>query len=81
MQIALIPSEDVQLVPGSHARWDTPAEYDVRCADGRKRSTHEMPGSLRASLGPGDAVMFNSWVGIKLTIFNYETHSSFWTEF
>lgn len=24
MQIALVPNDDVQLVPGSHLRWDTP---------------------------------------------------------
>jgi hypothetical protein len=61
MQIALIPSDDVQLVAGSHARWDTPEEYNVRCADGRTRSTHEMPSSLRVALQPGDAVLFNAW--------------------
>ena len=38
MQIALVANDDVQLVPGSHARWDSAAEYDVRCADGRVRA-------------------------------------------
>ena len=38
MQIALVGNDDVQLVPGSHARWDSAAEYDVRCADGRVRA-------------------------------------------
>ena len=61
MQVALVANEDVQLVPGSHLRWDTPEEYTVRCADGRKHSKSEMPNSLRCVLQPGDCAMFNSW--------------------
>ena len=104
MQIALVPNDDVELVRGSHLRWDTPAEvgrsylkaaapsdrrrrthppvtppaalqlpsrssqtctgglpgkltaacpfgqYAVRCADGRKHSTEEMPGAVRVQV-------------------------------
>jgi hypothetical protein len=59
MQIALLPSDDIELVKGSHARWDTPDEYDVRRADGGTRATGAMPGTGRISLQPGDAVCFN----------------------
>ena len=60
MQIALVPSDDIEVVPGSHRRWDTDAEYYIRKADGgeRKRS-NEMPGAVRIALQPGDAVLFN----------------------
>lgn len=61
MQIALVENDDVQLVPGSHSRWDTAEEYRVRCADGGKHNTEDMPRSLRAALQPGDACLFNAW--------------------
>ena len=61
MQVALVPSDDVELVKGSHLRWDLPAEYAVRRADGGRNSTGVMPGSTRIALQPGDAVCFNSW--------------------
>ena len=59
MQIALLPSDDIELVKGSHARWDTPDEYAVRHADGGAHATDPMPGAVRISLQPGDAVLFN----------------------
>ncbi|MBA3709700.1 MAG: phytanoyl-CoA dioxygenase family protein [Planctomycetes bacterium] len=59
-QIALVRSEDVEYVPGSHKRWDTPAEYAIRRADGAKNwSSNAMPGAVRVALEPGDGVMFN----------------------
>jgi ectoine hydroxylase-related dioxygenase (phytanoyl-CoA dioxygenase family) len=60
IQVALAPSEDIEVVPGSHLRWDTPEEYAVRLADGKKNCrSNAMPGALRVSLQAGDAVMFN----------------------
>jgi ectoine hydroxylase-related dioxygenase (phytanoyl-CoA dioxygenase family) len=60
LQIALVPSADIEFIPASHLRWDTPEEYAIRKADGWKhnRSNH-MPGALRISLNPGDAALFN----------------------
>jgi hypothetical protein len=48
MQIALVPNDDVELVKGSHLRWDDEAEYAVRCADGRAHATEPMPNSTRS---------------------------------
>lgn len=60
MQIALVPSSDIEVVPGSHLRWDTPAEYAIRKADGGAHNrSNDMPGALRVELAPGDAVLFN----------------------
>lgn len=60
MQIALIPSDDVEFVPGSHQRWDTEAEYAIRRTDeGANSRSNEMPDALRIALQPGDAVAFN----------------------
>lgn len=62
LQIALAPSADVEVVPGSHLRWDTPAEYTIRKADGGKNNrSNEMPGALRLALDAGDAALFNPY--------------------
>jgi hypothetical protein len=62
MQIALVPSDDVEYVPGSHLRWDTPEEYQIRRADGGKHNrSNAMPGALRFGLAAGDAALFNPY--------------------
>jgi hypothetical protein len=61
LQVALVPSDDVELVPGSHLRYDTPDEFAIRRADdGRHNRSNDMPGALRISLGAGDAAAINS---------------------
>jgi len=60
LQVALVPSDDVEYVPGSHLRWDTPEEYAIRKADNcRNWRSNNMPGAVKAVLQPGDAVLFN----------------------
>ena len=60
LQIALIPSDDIELVPGSHLRWDTPEEFAIRKADGWAHNrANTMPGALRVHQAAGDAVLFN----------------------
>ena len=62
LQIALVPSEDSEYVPGSHLRWDTPEEYYVRKADGEKHNeSNLMPGAVRTHQEPGDAAAFNAF--------------------
>lgn len=62
MQIPLVPSEDIEYVPGSHLRWDTPAEYAIRKVDGGANNrANNMPGALRLALAAGDAVLFNPY--------------------
>ncbi len=61
LQVALVPSDDVEIVPGSHLRYDTPEEYAIRRADGGKSNrSNTMPGALRLALSAGDAAAFNS---------------------
>jgi ectoine hydroxylase-related dioxygenase (phytanoyl-CoA dioxygenase family) len=61
LQIALAPSEDIEVVPGSHLRWDTPDEYAIRKADGGAHNrSNAMPGAVRVKQQPGDAVLFNA---------------------
>lgn len=61
LQIALVPNDDVEYVPGSHLRWDTKAEFHIRRSNDFKfnRSNH-MPGAVRLSQAQGDAVAFHS---------------------
>jgi hypothetical protein len=60
LQVALVPSEDIEFVPGSHLRWDTPEEYRIRRSENRAHCrSNAMPGAVRISLQPGDAVAFN----------------------
>jgi ectoine hydroxylase-related dioxygenase (phytanoyl-CoA dioxygenase family) len=61
LQVALVPSDDVEIVAGSHLRYDTPEEYEIRRANGwRNNRSNQMPGATRVSLGAGDAAAFNS---------------------
>ena len=61
VQIALVPSEDLELVPGSHARDYTDAERHICVDDDRAHNrSHEMPNAARMVLSPGDAVLFNA---------------------
>jgi Phytanoyl-CoA dioxygenase (PhyH) len=60
LQIALVPSADIEYIPSSHLRWDTPEEYQIRKSDeGSNNRSNSMPGAMRVSLNPGDAVAFN----------------------
>jgi hypothetical protein len=61
LQVALVPSDDVEVVPGSHLRYDTPEELAIRRSDGgRHNRSNQMPGAVRIALGPGDAAAINS---------------------
>lgn len=62
MQIALVPSEDSEYVPGSHLEWDSEDQYFIRQADGQKHnSSNLMPGAARMHQEPGDAAAFHAF--------------------
>jgi len=59
MQIALVPTDDLELVPGSHLRDYSPEEHAICVADGEIHNrSNDMPGAVRLSLEPGDAALF-----------------------
>jgi hypothetical protein len=61
LQLALVPSDDVEVVPGSHLRYDTAEEFAIRRADeGRHNRSNHMPGAVRIALSAGDAAAINS---------------------
>ena len=60
LMLALAPTEDNEYVPGSHLRWDTPEEYQIRKADGQQHNrANTMPGAIRVRQEPGDMMAFN----------------------
>jgi len=61
LQIALLPSADIEVVPGSHLRWDTADDYAIRKADGLTHNrSNDMPGATRVFQQPGDAVLVSA---------------------
>ena len=62
LHVAFLPDDNLEYVPGSHARWDTAAELAIRRgASGAKRNSPEMSGAERIALGSGDGVFFSAW--------------------
>jgi hypothetical protein len=62
MQIALVPSEDSEYVPGSHLNWDTDDQYFIRQGEGQKHNgSNLMPGAVRMHQQPGDAAAFHAF--------------------
>lgn len=58
-RVALEPDDRLEIVPGSHARWDTPDELRLR--RGAHRNGPDMPGAVRVVLEAGDACVFHAW--------------------
>jgi ectoine hydroxylase-related dioxygenase (phytanoyl-CoA dioxygenase family) len=56
--VAFVSDDRLEFVPGSHARWDTTDEYQIR-----KGSVPNglMPDSNRIALEAGDACVFHGW--------------------
>ncbi len=60
IQIALADNDDVEFVPYSVNRYDSPEEYHIRLADNNIHSKdNNMPNALRISLKAGDVLMFD----------------------
>ncbi|WP_437480983.1 phytanoyl-CoA dioxygenase family protein [Sorangium sp. So ce1014] len=58
-RLALEDDDRLEIVPGSHARWDTPDELRIR--RGADRTTPDMPNAARVALRAGDACVFHAW--------------------
>lgn len=57
VRVALEPDDRLEIVPGSHRRWDTPEEIRIR--KGAKRAV-DMPNAVRMALRAGDACVFHA---------------------
>ncbi|WP_437951548.1 phytanoyl-CoA dioxygenase family protein [Sorangium sp. So ce296] len=58
-RVAIEDDDRLEIVPGSHARWDTPDELRIR--RGADRTTPDMPNAVRVALRAGDACVFHAW--------------------
>jgi hypothetical protein len=59
VRVALEDDDRLEIVPGSHRRWDTPEELQVR--KGSYRTSSAMAGATRIALVAGDACVFHAW--------------------
>ncbi|WP_164545606.1 phytanoyl-CoA dioxygenase family protein [Paenibacillus albus] len=61
-QIALIDNDDIEYVPYSANRHDSPEEAYIRLADNKSHNQEDgMPNAMRIPLKAGDAVIFNPY--------------------
>jgi len=58
-RIAFEDDDRLEIVSGSHRRWDSAEELSIR--RGGQRATHEMPDAERVALRVGDACLFHAW--------------------
>ncbi|MGH9944420.1 MAG: phytanoyl-CoA dioxygenase family protein [Pyrinomonadaceae bacterium] len=62
MHVAIVADDHLEIVPGTHRRWDTEEELSIRKGwNGRRPDSPEMPNATRIALEPGDAVFFSAW--------------------
>lgn len=60
-QIALVDNDDIEYVPFSAGRYDSPQEYYFRCADNRSHNQEAgMSNAMRVQQRAGDAIIFNA---------------------
>jgi hypothetical protein len=58
LEIALVPCDSFEYIPGSHARWDTPLELVTRKHGGTlAERTRALPDGVRPPLQPGDGLL------------------------
>ncbi len=60
LRVAFEHDDRLQVVPGSHVRWDSAEELAIR--RGENPTQHDMPGRERIALQPGDACVFHAWM-------------------
>ena len=60
LMLALLPTECNEYLPGSHLRWDTDEELQMRLADDGVHETRDLEGAVRVKQAPGDVAVFNA---------------------
>lgn len=59
-RIPLHDEKGVEVVPGTHKRWDTEQEWEVRMSLNGRQPHHDLPGSEVISLKRGDLLVFSA---------------------
>ena len=60
LRLALMPEPGLELVPGSHARWDTDEEFSVRTEQEGKKVFDDLPNTKRVAMERGDLLVFSA---------------------
>ena len=60
VRIPLLAERGVALVPGTHRRWDTPLESDVRWERNGHENSEDLPSAEVLALEPGDVLVFDA---------------------
>jgi Phytanoyl-CoA dioxygenase (PhyH) len=59
-RIALADDPGLDFVPGSHARWDTPTEREIRLELNGHTHAESIPGQVRVAQAAGDLLVFSA---------------------
>ncbi|WP_027328737.1 phytanoyl-CoA dioxygenase family protein [Marinimicrobium agarilyticum] len=73
IRIPLVEERGVELVPGTHRRWDTELERNVRFELNDSKNSDPLPNSELIDLAPGDVLIFHAQMIHKG---NYEMNST-----
>lgn len=60
VRIPLLPERGLEVIPGTHRRWDSPLESDVRRERNGRRNSDDLPGAKLIGLEPGDVLIFDA---------------------
>ena len=60
VRIPLIQEKGVEVVTGSHKRWDTELEHNVRLELNSHKNSESLPDAVLIDLSPGDILIFNA---------------------
>lgn len=60
LRVALQAEPGLELVPGSHRRWDTPQEFAIRMEQDGHRNSEAMAGATLVPLQAGDLLVFSA---------------------
>jgi len=60
VRIPLIREQGIELIPGTHNRWDTDLVRNVRLELNGHKNSEDLPGAVLISLEPGDILIFSA---------------------
>ncbi|WP_231886706.1 phytanoyl-CoA dioxygenase family protein [Methylomonas methanica] len=60
IRIPLLPETGIELIPGTHQRWDTELERNVRLELNGHTNSESLPNSVLIGLEPGDILIFDA---------------------
>lgn len=60
LRIPMVAERGVELIPGTHARWDTELEHQVRLELNGHINSEDLPGAVLIELEPGDVLVFDA---------------------